>query len=78
MSKNQNQSAYPITTERYEPEFGLTKRELFAAMALQGLLANPHTFAASSIMLTDGVSLADVAVNQADELLAELGKPEQI
>jgi hypothetical protein len=35
-------SAYPsnFVPERYNPEFGLTKRELFAAMAMQGMFAN--------------------------------------
>jgi hypothetical protein len=36
-----NDSAFPSSPEKYEPEFGLTKRELIAAMAMQGLLANP-------------------------------------
>ena len=51
---------------------GLTKRELFAAMAMQGILANPcrqtstsETYAEAAI---DGVRYADA-------LLAELAKP---
>ena len=36
-----NDSAFPSSPEKYEPEFGLTKRELIAAMAMQGMLANP-------------------------------------
>ena len=38
---NGNDAAYPSDPDQYSPEFGLTKRELFAAMAMQGLLANP-------------------------------------
>lgn len=46
----------------------LTKRELFAAMAMQGLLANPT--------LTDAPSggFSGAAVRKADALLAELAK----
>jgi hypothetical protein len=38
-----NDAAYPsyFFPEQYNPEFGLTKRELIAAMAMKGLLANP-------------------------------------
>jgi hypothetical protein len=36
-----NDKAYPIGTDRFVCEWGLTKRELIAAMAMQGLLANP-------------------------------------
>jgi hypothetical protein len=36
-----NDNAFPSSPDRYEPEFGLTKRELIAAMAMKGLLANP-------------------------------------
>jgi hypothetical protein len=40
---NGNDPVYPsyFFPEQYNPEFGLTKRELIAAMAMQGLLANP-------------------------------------
>ena len=37
---NGNDNAFPGSPDKYNPEFGLTKRELIAAMALQGLLAN--------------------------------------
>jgi hypothetical protein len=37
-----NSFAFPSSPDKYEPEFGLTKRELIAAMALQGLLANSN------------------------------------
>ncbi len=45
-------------------ETGLTKRELFAAMALQGLLANPE----------QGSGLAAEAVKAADALIDVLNK----
>lgn len=45
---------------------GLTKRELFAAMAMQGLFADGATSRASNI------EIAEAAVLAADALLAEL------
>ncbi len=48
---------------------GLTKREAFAALAMQGFCAAPE-FASTDV---DG--LAEAAVRQADALLAELEQP---
>ena len=50
------------------PQEGLTKREYFAAMALQGLLAN------DSALIT---SKARDAVKAADALIEELNKTKQ-
>lgn len=47
--------------------FGLTRRELFAAMALQGLLADPEQFG-------DERDFAKRAVLFGDALIAELDK----
>lgn len=47
---------------------GLTKREYFAAMAMQGLAANPDPISTSGI--------ARIAVSLADALIAELNKAE--
>lgn len=66
--------AYPVplnTWEKYEghsPYDGLTKRELFAAMAMQGLQGSSLAEKASSEMI------AGWAVHAADALLAELAK----
>lgn len=56
---------------------GLTKRELIAAMTLQGLVSNPHLMAAGKTH--DGTPLnetrfAEQAVYMADALLKELAK----
>ncbi len=51
----------------FEP--GITKRQLFAAMAMQGLLAGDT----DRVVTADGI--AKEAVEQADALLAELAKP---
>lgn len=77
MSANANESAFPRVTAYEHPEeydhyrdirgeCGLTKREWFAGMAMQGLLANPNNEA-------DPFSSAREA---ADRMLAELAKPE--
>lgn len=61
-----------IEDYRYELAGGLTKRDLFAAMAMQGMLANtvigqlPHT----------EFSRTKRAVEHADALLAALEKPQ--
>jgi hypothetical protein len=67
---NGNDSAYPIAPEQYSPEFGLTKRELFAAMALQGLLADPYS-------TQEFADMASMSVQVADALIAELSKEVQ-
>lgn len=56
---------------------GLTKRELFAAMAMQGLISNPTAWSNGTSMEPDEASLkacAEHAVAYADALLAELAK----
>lgn len=56
-----------VALENHPQMIGLTKREQFAAMAMQGLLAN-----AELERFYDGVEL--MAVEKADALLAELEK----
>lgn len=70
--KNSDQPAFPLNIEEWNPEdrtliqvpyLGVTKREYFAAMALQGLLAKGgHGYSYS----------AHVAVQAADMLLQKL------
>lgn len=48
--------------------YGLTKREYFAAVAMQGLLACPHQ------MCGDIENQTGLAVEYADRLIAELNK----
>jgi len=81
---NANQPAKPISTviqyEEYngikravaeEYYIGLTKREHFAAMAMQGILANSNYSAPRKAKLS---GMANDAVAAADWLLAELLK----
>ena len=62
-----NDAAYPsyFLPEQYNPEFGITKRELIAAMAMQGMLSNPN------VRLKPN-TLSKWAVNHADALVARL------
>lgn len=46
--------------------FGLTKRELFAAMALQGILSDPE--------VTDAIKSSSFAVQCADALINQLNQ----
>jgi hypothetical protein len=67
--ENGKQCTYPITIEdNGNPSvthLGLTKREYFAALAMQGLLACPDIAASRK-------AIAEEAVQQADELLKAL------
>jgi hypothetical protein len=52
------------------PSRGLTIREHFAGLAMQGLCANSH----DTLAAADGDRIAAYAVAQADALIAELAK----
>lgn len=54
---------------------GLTKREYFAAMAMQGISANPHIAKKAEEMGLKSSDFALFSVLQADALIAELNKP---
>jgi hypothetical protein len=69
--ENKDQSAFPMKEgkqangqPRYA-QYGLTKREYFAAMAMQGILANPECNASIEGYVKD-------AIKYADELLTQL------
>ena len=78
---NGNTPAFPVEVDHYQDgsirgrqtgtyaglEIGLTKRELFAAMAMQGLIASGYTQETFGDLQFD-------AVRHADALLAELSK----
>lgn len=53
---------------------GMTKRELFAAMAMQGLITNPGDLEETMSQETLGATIADWAVGYADALLRALEK----
>lgn len=55
---------------------GLTKREYFAAMAMQGMLSNSYNDGASQPLSTASHDqIAQMAVSIADALIAEMNKP---
>jgi hypothetical protein len=56
-----------------QPSYGITKREYFAALALQGVMANPHNIPEKS---DDHVHkrVARAAILLADSLIEELNK----
>jgi hypothetical protein len=60
-------NAFPRMFGNDAPQDGLTKREYFAAMALQGLLAFPNGH-------TQFEDIAKGAVIAADQLIIELNK----
>jgi hypothetical protein len=63
-SATYNEHTYTINSAQY----GLTKREYFAAMAMQGISAN-GVFAGKHLK-----TIAEWSVNQADALIEELNK----
>ena len=69
MSENRDRVAFPIVGDAFDDKHkGLTKREYFAAMALQGLIAS------DKIASTDIYTAAEYAIGFADELLKQLGE----
>ena len=68
MTNDHQLPAFPCGDFRgVEPGCGLTKRELFAAMAMQGYLSN-----ADAWQRGDEKQLANACVSNADALLAAL------
>jgi len=68
METKKNESAFPIIAEDYIIDGGLTKREYFSAIAMQGIIANK-----------DGLDnkierIVESAVDTADALIEELKK----
>lgn len=74
-AKAGSMTAFPIQASdlagSLEPEHGLTKRELIAAMAMQGLLANLGALRREGIRDDE---IEESAVMRADGLLKELAK----
>ena len=70
--KNANQPAMPITykTEYQCQDIGVTKREHFAAMAMQGILSNGMMIDSSDKDTQQ--FMAQASVRMADSLLKEL------
>jgi hypothetical protein len=81
---NADQPAYPFTcqgpTTAPETYYGLTKREYFSSMAMQGLLANPNFCTLTTEWVCESAAqhatkwVCESAAQHADALLAELEK----
>lgn len=64
---NKDDAVYPSNhDDNFAPEYGLTKREYFAAMAMQGFCSTGN--------YANGKDVAYDAVRAADALLEELSK----
>ena len=63
--KNGQQKAHPFINKNGDAEQGLTKREYFAALAMQGLVDRHINYEV----------VAEYAVEYADALLKELDRP---
>ena len=74
--KNENLPAFASVTIEINSHMqeGLTKREYFAALAMQGLLSNPNIKRPeeNSNLENDLKKFATVAIEYADAVLAEL------
>ena len=64
---NPNDCAFPADY-RTQSDGGLTKREYFAAMAMQGIITSPQTAATWE-------KIVEVSIKVADLLIEELNKP---
>lgn len=67
-----NEAAYPrqknaVPGDFIEPQLGLTKRELFAAMAMQGMLANSIPGEHHRAYAVDSVKHADALLKELEE-----------
>jgi len=69
-----DQFAYPCPDDAYDEYLGLTKRELFAAMAMQSILSNSYSSGVSQQLSEASPSqIATWPVFQADALIEALG-----
>ena len=70
--ENSNKPSYPVTREVISnAHVGLTKREYFAGLAMQGIMTNNKTEPTIPIHFQN---IAEDAVRIADELLKQLEK----
>lgn len=76
---NDRIDAVPLNVERDLTKAftkGLTKREHFAALALQGVMSNPNDIPHKTPTEDTYTAIARVSVGLADALIAELNKKE--
>ena len=61
-----NEAAFPSSPYpgRYDPEWGITKRELIAAMAMQGMLANSSFDQGPRLVAEGATQYADALIER--------------
>jgi hypothetical protein len=69
MTTSPGETAFPCGRDTSDTDSGLTKREYFAAMAMQGLMPSEVSFPVSE---SAAKVIAAIAVQQADALIAAL------
>lgn len=76
---NANQPAFPNLDPHIDvPDTGLTKREYFAAMAMQGIMSKDYVKLSITETKTDFTNVkvvAEMSIAIADELLKQLSLP---
>lgn len=72
MNNNGKTNAFPFTEYPNQHELGLSKREYFAGLAMQGLLSSFTEKGASGMWGTESEETASAAIRFADELLKQL------
>jgi hypothetical protein len=73
MRKNADMKAYPSKDLSMADEMGLTKREYFAGLAMQGLISNPDVIKPSLSRSEDLKEFGEVCLKYADGLLNAIG-----
>ena len=76
--ENGKQAAFGAASEVWH-QLGLTKREYFAGLSMQGLLSNPELIKSGSFdFISKGTEkrISQIATSISDALLAELEKTE--
>ena len=67
MSTISNEPINPINRALIHQNTGLTKREYFAAMAMQGILADPDNQGYAEGIAKDAVKMADELITQLNQ-----------
>lgn len=67
MSANDPAFPYVLRADSDSAEYGLTKREYFAAMALQGMLSNPDIRGSNESLAKTSISVADVLIKELEK-----------
>ncbi len=65
--------AFPTPDKRY-PDKGMSLRDWFAGMALQGIISSHYGHKHDGVIIKHPVDYAKCAYNYADEMLKERGK----